>query len=404
LHLGFHYPRSYKTRIQVLTGFAEFNKRYKSLTFEIPTNIYAVSEKSNLDFGTFAQVMRASKVPFQVVDHHRHGLSHIEGALLTHERGLYADEPRSFFRNLLGDSLHLNSEVVDVQELRGAKTDTTAVSVNGKVFDWCINCTYNRFAALRSPENVFYETCLTLIYEDTQPDEQLFAITVMDGPFSSLYPYVPHPSPAASAANAAAAADGSPSLASSASNTSKRATLSTSSSAISAAQTPRLYTLTNVQHTPLAKFDNIFEANAAMKAAQLNSDSFLAQKKLLFEQGIMTYFPQFGERFKYRSYFISMKTKLRDESADRECIIRVAGKVINVMSGKVNTLYFAEREVLQHLNLAPLPPKLTVQDHDVEIHDPSDVLDEIVLPDRFPVGFHASHEQRFLPPLEYSLQ
>ena len=43
LHLGFHYPRSIKTREMSCDGYQRFIKQYPNLSIELKENIYAIA-------------------------------------------------------------------------------------------------------------------------------------------------------------------------------------------------------------------------------------------------------------------------------------------------------------------------------------------------------------------------
>jgi hypothetical protein len=62
LHLGFHYPRSYKTRIQSIKGFNEFVKKYPKFSNKIEKNLYFIANhnKNITDFDTYKSIMKSS--------------------------------------------------------------------------------------------------------------------------------------------------------------------------------------------------------------------------------------------------------------------------------------------------------------------------------------------------------
>lgn len=184
--------------------------------------------------------------------------------------------------------------------------------VDGDYFDWCINCTYNQSLPLENPK-CSYEVCLSLIYKERIPLPSLVGITIMDGDFCSLYPYI---------LDAEDLKDG-----------------------------PRRYTLTHVKHTPLLKTSSSTEAQAFMETI---TEQEVLKHKPHFEAGIAAFYPAFIHQFEYDGWFISMKTKPLDagavnHTASRECIAERDGRCINVLSGKINTLFEAERIVLSEI-------------------------------------------------------
>ena len=200
-----------------------------------------------------------------------------------------------------------------VEEIRNEITgDDVHAVVDGEYFDWCINCTYNQSFPLKSPK-CKYEVCLSLIYKERLPQPNLVGITIMDGDFCSLYPYV---------LDEEDLKDG-----------------------------PRRYTLTHVKYTPLLKTSSSTEARAFMEAV---TEEQVLKLKPQFEAAMATFYPAFIHQFEYDSWFVSMKTKPLDagavnHTASRECIAERDGKCINVLSGKINTLFEAERIVISEI-------------------------------------------------------
>ena len=112
LHLGFHYPRSWKTRLQIIDSQKAFIDRYHHLLADVDENVYAVAEqKSLLDFGTYVQIAKASGMSHSLANPTALGLTNVEGCLLTQEKALLVDEPREYFRRVLGSRLHLNTNI-----------------------------------------------------------------------------------------------------------------------------------------------------------------------------------------------------------------------------------------------------------------------------------------------------
>lgn len=211
--------------------------------------------------------------------------------------------------------LHKNVRLnVTVGEVTNAtKDEKSFVLVNGNPFNWCINCTYNQLSPICS-KDCYFEVCLTLIYNQKADTKgEIVGLTIMDGNFCSLFPYVLNPEDMTSGA--------------------------------------RRYTLTHVKHTPLMSSKSFTEAEAFMKEV---TEETVRQKIPLFEEGISKFYPSFKTEFEFIDWFVSMKTKPLDRSAanhtaSRECIAERVGNTIRILSGKINTLFEAERAVLSEL-------------------------------------------------------
>lgn len=166
LHLGFHYPRSRVTRAMCQETHAAFMRQYGDLTRTIACNIYAVAERDSwVDFGTYLQVLRGEVEFVRLERPAELGLRNVEGAVLTGERHIVIREARHHFTELLRDVVRFGREPNEA-------TDA----------DYTIDCT---FCARDGVHVDRYEPCVTGLLEG--PTGR--AVTVMDGPFPSVYPW-----------------------------------------------------------------------------------------------------------------------------------------------------------------------------------------------------------------------
>lgn len=169
LHIGCHYPRSHATRAACQDHVRGFLDEYGHLTRAVPTNIYAVASTHSLvDFGTYRKIM-AGEIEFLTVERPSDfGLRNVEGAIQVAERHIVIDEARTYFTNLLGSDVRLNVE--------------KPALVDDPSYDLTIDCT---FCANEAAGIDRYEPCLVVLLRG-QTD---MAVTIMDGPFPSLYPW-----------------------------------------------------------------------------------------------------------------------------------------------------------------------------------------------------------------------
>jgi len=314
LHLGFHYPRSSKTRHQIIDSHQRFLSKYPNLFFPVTTNVYGISAgDSMIDWQTYKTVMQhdCPGVEFEEIDPASIGLTGLEGALVCREGALLAQEPKRFFSSLLREHLRLNHCVQSVKTLADEQGQPSVVEVDGETYDWCIDCTYGQLAA-RLLGEIRYEVCLTLVYKrkDKNVLHMHHAFTIMDGPFTSLFPCFEDYADATGDLN-------------------------------------RLHTLTHVQHTHLKRFDSFAEAQAY---AQAFSEADAQRMRPLFEEGILRFLPTFLRDYTYHDYFISYKTKTTGGADGRETVCSTNGRTISVMSGKVNTIFLAGGQAVGRQN------------------------------------------------------
>lgn len=153
-------------------------------------------------------------------------------------------------------------------------------------YEMVINCTNNSFSGIF--DNSFFELTLTLIYTKIN-DISFDAVTLVDGNFFSLYPY-------------------------------------------NAEQNK--FTLTDVEHTPLKIFDSM-ENMHAYKV----TDDLVYKKRVLMEEKVTKYLPNFNKNFKYSGYFLSTKAKSINSTADRYPIVKINDKIIHAYIGKIQGIY-----------------------------------------------------------------
>ncbi|HWH16688.1 MAG TPA: FAD-dependent oxidoreductase [Candidatus Paceibacterota bacterium] len=166
IHRGFHYPRSAATRDACNEHYQEFMAQYGSFTHGVPVNLYAVArDHSLIDFNTYKKILRDSAEFIDVEYPEELGLRNVEGAVLTGERHIVIDKVRTHFESVLKDHVMLNRPPEPTDE-----------------FDLTIDAT---FCANQSIGVDRYEPCLVVILRGPTN----IAVTVMDGPFPSLYPW-----------------------------------------------------------------------------------------------------------------------------------------------------------------------------------------------------------------------
>lgn len=169
LHQGQHYPRSFRTREACQRHTQEFMAKYGFLTRGVPVNLYAIAEHDSfIDFNQYVATLRDEIEFITVHDPEEHGLRNVEGAILTGERHILANDAAAYFAAKLGDRVKLNH---DTDPSKG-------------FFAYTIDCT---FCANDDAGVDRYEPCLVLLLEG--PTGR--AVTIMDGPFPSLYPWQP---------------------------------------------------------------------------------------------------------------------------------------------------------------------------------------------------------------------
>ena len=294
LHLGFHYPRHYGTRMQSRDGFSRFIERYPALSRPVADNLYAVPKGDSLiDFLTYRIIMTASGIEFTELAGVPDELDRIEGCLRTNERVLLTSQARRHFATRLDNHLVLDHAVTSVEN--GADH----VRVDGERFDFVVDATWGHHH--RPPIDLYYEPTLLLYYEAKHPHP---AVTLVDGPLCSVYP----------------------------------------------TEDPTIFTLSSVPLTPLGRCSSAAEARVIAAAT---GGATVAAKAAAMEAQISRYVPHFSDVFRLMGPQFSVKTKPTGLYDDRSCHVYRDDRVFSVMSGKIDTIFFAVERILALIEAVP---------------------------------------------------
>jgi hypothetical protein len=278
LHVGFHYPRSHATRAACQAHQAEFLQTYGALTRAIPVNLYAVAAHDSLvDFGTYTRVLRGEVEFLEAYAPAEFGLQNVEGAVLTGERHIVIDEARAYFERCLGDRVRYR---------------TSALMVDDRRWDLTVDCT---FCALDGENVDRYEPCVMALLEGP-PDK---AVTIMDGPFGSVYPWNP---------------------------------------------ALGLSSLTSASLTPFRKDCRTWrEADALLD--ELSEVEVAKRAEAMLEQ-MAHFWPEVRDRYRIIGHRLSIRAMPRSAADTRlPDVIRVGVRAVRVRAGKIDAVFEAARRV-----------------------------------------------------------
>lgn len=282
LHQGFHYPRCSVTRAQSRRGFYLFKKHYSSMLSGLKYNLYAVdSESSTIDFDTYKLIMSGSGLDFEDVSRVSPFLiNNVSGVVDTAEEFINPDIAGSYFSEKLKGVVNFSTPI-KTADLPSLKRD----------FDLVVDCTWLT-SGFVVDEDIYFEPCIYFYYESSLKED--VAITIMDGNFFSIYPYV-----------------------------------------------GSVYTLTSVEHTPISVEKDFDSAQRVIN--QVKSDAnYIASKRALFEAVALHYLPFFSTYFTFKGVEFAVKTKFKSGSAGRYVKSYRDGNFLAIFSGKIDTIFDAE--------------------------------------------------------------
>jgi hypothetical protein len=260
LHLGFHYCRNYPTRTECYNGFKTFMEKYSNLTREIPLNLYCIAKSSIIDSKTYKNIYSYENISFSEYNNKLPlNMKNITKIIKVDERYIDFKKAKEYFKEKLNSYMIPNYKKEYLDYLN-------------EQYDYIIDCTFSKI------ENTYNEKCITFLYKYKY--NNIFAYTIVDGPFISLYPYDID---------------------------------------------NNIYTLTDVENTPI-------------------NDSFSIEEiRLKVETKTINYIPDFKSSFEYDGYYISNKIKpIESKTDDRSLIFKQEDKTLIMRGGKVGGIFTME--------------------------------------------------------------
>ena len=293
LHLGFHYPRSYKTRKMCKNGYDLFLKDYMEITDEIDKNYYCISNESLLDYETYIHIFQQEEYNFDIVENNIN-LKNINGNLIKVNEMLinHIRAKKFFYDNLKNVKIICNYNVSNVCQ------DDFFVYIDNKFkCDLFLDCTYGKLNINNTTNNYLYEITVSHVYKKIK-EYDVDCITIMDGKLPSLF---------------------------------------------IREKDKNLYSLTHVEYTPLFMSHN---KNEIMQYEPQKERIEIS--KLQMEMEIKKYIHNFDEIFIYDSFYIGYKIKKNDNTDSRTCNITKNGNIVSVNCGKITGIYDFENFLINN--------------------------------------------------------
>ena len=284
LHLGYHYARSHKTRELCRTTFDRFLADYNFLTKPLANNWYGVVQDKSI-IDLGTFNDIFNSYSHQIVN--KPNLKGVEGCINVSERQIDFESAHEFFNNELSN-FHIKKTVCKDELDKLAKR-----------YDFVIDCTNNCLINLKKPE-CYYELTVSYLYKKIK-ETPFDALTLVDGSFFSIYPYKND-----------------------------------------------LYTLTDVEYTPIKKFKEIKQLEKYR--TEIDGTSFFDENRSKIVTKVKEYFNDFDKHFEYYSYYLSTKSKIVSGSDNRAPIIIPENNIIHCFTGKIQGIYIIEDFVKKYIN------------------------------------------------------
>ncbi len=300
LHLGFHYPRSRDTVSQTVRGYFAFKEEFGNCVQFPSWNLYAIHRQGLTGYEDYLKAMDAFGLEYEVcgaeVMRYFRDPSLLEGVIRVPEGVIDLKKLETTMLSDLRANIHCSALVTEIC------SNSVTIVVNGVTtgpYDFIINATYvdpnlglpdsKRFA-------LKYEIAAMVLMD--APFGENVALTVMDGPFVSLYPCGRN-----------------------------------------------LATLSSVTHSPFAKYESVAELESDYARAEILAKQYGVKGKILSHGEELLGMER--DSWRCHGLWLSPKTKLYDDVADtRLSVIRCEGRLISVLCGKLDAVHEIAEEVL----------------------------------------------------------
>lgn len=295
LHLGFHYPRSNLTIKRSKDGFKIFKKKLKLFSKKIKNNFYAVScaNGNQINFKKYCSILKFNRLKFKIVDSSfLPYLKNVEGIVKCDEEMILVEKAKKYYKRKLIRNIFFNHEIKKIN-IKKRK-----FIVAKKQYDIVINCTWFQLFN-KKIRNLLYEYCTILLYKSVKKNHP--AITIMDGPFFTLYPWDQN----------------------------------------------KNYGLYSVKNSRMILDKNI--NNLKKKVSKIVTKSFLENVRKKIEQEYSYFYPSFKKNFRFVKFLNSYRTILKNKNDSRACLVFEKNNFIDIMSGKIDHVFYALKKVEQCL-------------------------------------------------------
>lgn len=282
LHLGYHYPRSLETIRECEVGHTKFLKHYGECVIPFDRNYYLFHTESKVSPDFYRKIFNNQSHREIYIDMRTNNLANTVFCV---------DE--KFIDNRLAKQ-RMETELESLVEICQSP-QICGNCVNGVEYDYILNCTNNQYVPIPIPFNPIYETVCSLIYKIEF--EKPTGLTIMDGPFFSIFPYD---------------------------------------------MERGLYTVTHVLHS-------VIDKGTSMKDSTFIVDDI----KRAIEDEMFVVFPDLKEKCEYSGYFTSKKTKYDYENDDRSLRWFQSGNYFSFSGGKITGIFEMEPVLIDKIINTP---------------------------------------------------
>lgn len=299
LHLGFHYPRSGYTIYQSVINYDRFLETYAEFLNPVENNFYAIHRHGMSTAEQYLAVMDSFSLPYERMEVPR-GLflrpDDITLLLRVPEKSIDVRLVRTMLSERFSGTLHLGITIDEIDPTAGRLFSGT--NQYGP-FDYVINATYvNPNLGLPDSKRFGLKHELTALVLAKTSLPATTAVTIMDGPFVSVYP----------------AYGG-------------------------------LHTLSSVAHTPIRRYPDVAE----LLADYPGREALAVQERVSERIGDHVQ-EHLSLTYSVKEVWVTAKTKLATDKGDsRVTEVRRHDRLLTVLCGKLDAVFGASDTILKEV-------------------------------------------------------
>ena len=166
--------------------------------------------------------------------------------------------------------------------------------INNKIFDYVINCSWQQ--SFKSKDfDLTYEHCLVSLFRAKK--KKHYSYTIMDGPFYTLLQW-----------------------------------------------SNNMFTLYSVKDSRVLISKNFKKVNESRKKFSIKDEMKIKDKIV---NGFLKFYPGFKNNFTFIKNLNSIRTIIKNKKDARICVVKNKDNFINILSGKIDHIFYAYDEVLK---------------------------------------------------------
>ena len=292
LHLGYHYPRSKITRKMSYNGYKKFIKKYPKFSKPLEKNIYALAKDNSnrMTPKAFEKCIRESKLKLSNISLNNIKLTNIVKAYNTNERQVDHIKAKNFFKKNLKENILFKKNIKIIKKINNKYL------LDKKVFDYVINCSWQQ--SFKSNDfNLTYEHCMVSLFKSKNKKHHSY--TIIDGPFHTLLEW-----------------------------------------------SKNIFALYSVKNSRILTSKSLQKVEKSFKSLSTNRELEVRKK---IEISFLKFYPDFNKNFKFLKNLKSIRTIIKNKKDSRICIVKNKNNFINILSGKIDHIFYAYEQVMKHI-------------------------------------------------------